>query len=110
MIRVKICENLLTIITCCFILPLGISAARKPFKIYWNAPSANCGFLNLTKKYGITANTNERFKPGDQIVIFYDHEFGRIPYYNASNNAFVFGGIPQFGRWEDHVHQLEEDV
>jgi len=92
------------------ILSAANLVSATPFKIYWNVPSANCGFLNLTKKYGITANTNETFKPGDEIVIFYDHEFGQIPFYDKKSNEYRFGGIPQFGRWEDHIQQLKKDV
>ena len=42
----------------------------------------------------MTANEGEKFR-GDKIVIFYDHDFGAIPYYDKKNNSYRFGGIPQ---------------
>ncbi|KAJ6645442.1 Hyaluronidase Tab [Pseudolycoriella hygida] len=82
------------------------------FTSYWNIPSFACSqrfnfpVLNVTVRYGITQNFEDKFR-GNHISMLYDP--GLFPAI-LSNGSLRNGGVPQQGDLKAHLEKFQLDV
>ncbi|CAA88874.1 Chondroitin hydrolase [Caenorhabditis elegans] len=91
------------------------SGASQPNRtdVVWMVPSWTCKneYSIDVEKYGILQNEDQHFVGGKQFAIFYEHSFGKIPYFKAQNESDPKnGGLPQMGDLEAHLIQAEKDI
>uniref|UniRef100_A0A158P8Y1 Hyaluronidase n=1 Tax=Angiostrongylus cantonensis TaxID=6313 RepID=A0A158P8Y1_ANGCA len=82
-------------------------------QVFWNVPTEICSKMNINlslEEYGIKANPNYTFY-GENIVIFYQFEFGLYPYFKDYNkSAPVNGGMPQDCNLGAHLKKVRKDI
>ncbi|EYB82135.1 hypothetical protein Y032_0366g6 [Ancylostoma ceylanicum] len=88
-------------------------AQMDSFPVYWNVPSKVCYDRNVDiplQEFGITHNRGHEFL-GDQIVIFYEYNFGYFPYFTDYDpNRPVNGGLPQKCPLAKHLALVSEQI
>ncbi|KAE9419146.1 hypothetical protein Angca_008324 [Angiostrongylus cantonensis] len=99
----------------CIVILLTIFLTTHPtsFSVFWNVPTEICSKMNINlslEEYGIKANPNYTFY-GENIVIFYQFEFGLYPYFKDYNkSAPVNGGMPQDCNLGAHLKKVRKDI
>ncbi|KJH41058.1 hyaluronoglucosaminidase, partial [Dictyocaulus viviparus] len=82
-------------------------------QVYWNVPSKVCYNQQIDiplNQFGIKHNIGHEFM-GDQIVIFYEYNFGYFPYYRDGDaNQPVNGGLPQKCPIDKHLARVSEQI
>lgn len=73
--------------------------------------SYDINFTEITSKYSIIQNENDRFR-GDQIAILYDPGFFPAILQNSTSLEYFNrnGGVPQEGNLRAHLNKLEEHL
>nr|CDJ92372.1 Glycoside hydrolase domain containing protein [Haemonchus contortus] len=83
------------------------------FPVYWNVPSKVCYSRKVNiplDQFGITHNKGHEFL-GDQIVIFYEYNFGYFPYYADYNpDTPINGGLPQNCPLDKHLARVSKQI
>lgn len=83
------------------------------FPVYWNVPSKVCHSRKVSiplEQFGITHNKGHEFL-GDQIVIFYEYDFGYFPYYLDYNaETPINGGLPQNCPIDKHLIRVSQQI
>ncbi|KAK5976436.1 Hyaluronidase, partial [Trichostrongylus colubriformis] len=80
------------------VLTQDVLSQLDSFPVYWNVPSKVCYTRKVDiplAQFGITHNKGHEFL-GDQIVIFYEYNFGYFPYFaDYDPETPINGGLPQ---------------
>ncbi|KAK6739185.1 hypothetical protein RB195_020943 [Necator americanus] len=83
------------------------------FPVYWNVPSKVCHSRKIDiplQEFGIIHNRGHEFQ-GDQIVIFYEYNFGYFPYYiDYDADQPVNGGLPQNCPLDKHLALVSKQI
>ncbi|KAE9419147.1 hypothetical protein Angca_008319, partial [Angiostrongylus cantonensis] len=83
------------------------------FQVYWNVPSKICYQQKIDiplERFGIKHNIGHEFF-GDEIVIFYEYDFGYFPYFRYGDvNQSVNGGLPQNCPIYKHLARVSEQI
>ncbi|CAO4364490.1 unnamed protein product [Caenorhabditis nigoni] len=93
---------------------VGTSASQpNRTDVVWMVPSWPCvdnESINV-QKFGILQNEDQEFIGGQEFAIFYEHSFGKVPYFKAQNVSDPQnGGLPQLGDLAAHLEQAEKDI
>ncbi|CAJ0605362.1 unnamed protein product [Cylicocyclus nassatus] len=92
---------------------ITVRAQLDNFPVYWNVPSKVCytrGVDIPLQEFGIIYNKDHEFL-GDQIVIFYEYNFGHFPYYlDYDPNQPVNGGLPQKCPFDKHLALVSKQI
>ncbi|CAI2339977.1 unnamed protein product [Caenorhabditis sp. 36 PRJEB53466] len=81
--------------------------------VVWMVPSWVCTGANYieVEKYGIKQNQDQQFTGGKVFAIFYEHSFGKIPYFKGQDvTKPMNGGLPQEGNLTDHLIEAEKNI
>ncbi|VDM52585.1 unnamed protein product [Angiostrongylus costaricensis] len=104
---------MLTALTVFVILFDSVLSQLDSFPVYWNVPSKVCYDREVEiplQQFGIKHNIGHEFL-GDQIVIFYEYDFGYFPYFNNGDvNEPVNGGLPQNCSIDKHLARVSEQI
>ncbi|WKX96391.1 hypothetical protein Q1695_012661 [Nippostrongylus brasiliensis] len=104
---------MLTALTAFNVLFVAVLSQIDHFPVYWNVPSKVCYTRKVDiplDQFGITYNRGHEFL-GDQIVIFYEYNFGYFPYYQDYNaDQPVNGGLPQNCPLDKHLVRVSQQI
>ncbi|EFO85875.1 CRE-CHHY-1 protein [Caenorhabditis remanei] len=81
--------------------------------VVWMIPSWPCVNNDSidVEKFGILQNQDQKFVGGREFAIFYEHSFGKIPYFKGQNVSDPQnGGLPQLGDLEAHLVEAEKNI
>ncbi|VDO76692.1 unnamed protein product [Heligmosomoides polygyrus] len=92
---------------------LSVKNNCSSLQVYWNVPSKVCHSRKVSiplEQFGITHNKGHEFL-GDQIVIFYEYDFGYFPYYLDYNaETPINGGLPQNCPIDKHLIRVSQQI
>uniref|UniRef100_A0A8R1IDB4 Hyaluronidase n=1 Tax=Caenorhabditis japonica TaxID=281687 RepID=A0A8R1IDB4_CAEJA len=105
------------------LLPLSQQALNLPLissnsnanrtNVVWMVPSWVCtgeDYIEV-EKYGVKQNQDQKFTGGQVFAIFYEHSFGKIPYFKGQDvDKPMNGGLPQMGDLSAHLIEAEKNI